>query len=160
MSKNNGCLLALLELLFEGSQKESSQLPYRCRNYLLSKAERSFYGVLDTVVGSDCLIFAKVRMSDILTVPGGADKWQTHMNRIQSKHVDFLLCDAEKVQPLCAIELDDSSHRKHRRKERDKFVDEAFAAAGLKLIRVRAQKSYNVDEIRAQLGEIRKSYKK
>ena len=92
-------------------------------------------------------------MSDVLKVRKGADNWQSHFNKIQSKHVDFLLCDSDRVRPVCAIELDDSSHRRAKRRKRDKDVDRFFRAAGLPLVRIPAQKSYNTKEVHAKLND-------
>lgn len=73
---------------------------------------------------------------------------QAHFNKIRSKHIDFLLCDKESMAPLYAIELDDISHEKESRIERDLFVDSALEAAGLKFERFKVQKSYSVVDIK------------
>ena len=49
---------------------------------------------------------------------------------------------------MLAIELDDASHRKTSRKRRDEFVDLALEAAQLPLLRVRAQKDYDPQELK------------
>lgn len=159
MAENNGCLVVVVDLLKEvlgGEGKDVSreeETPYESRDYLLTRAERSLYGVLDNILDSNYIIFAKVRMSDVLKVRKGAEKWQSHFNRIQSKHVDFLLCDSDRVRPVCAIELDDSSHGKKRRRKRDKDVDAFFESAGLPLVRIPAQESYNTKRVYAALSE-------
>lgn len=58
---------------------------------LLSPAERSFFGVLQQVVASEYLIFAKVRLADVVRpVRGGSRSvWQSAFNRISGKHVDL-----------------------------------------------------------------------
>lgn len=71
------------------------------------------------------------------------------MNRIDRKHVDFLLCDRDTLRPLAGIELDDASHRQARRQERDRFVESVFRAVGLPLLRARARHAYNVVEVAA-----------
>jgi len=147
--KPKGCLLALLGLLGGASpdREESEALPYEKQDYLLSKAERSFFGVLERVTRGKYLVFAKVRLADVVLVPSDTPSRQSHFNRIQSKHVDFLICDMAEVRPLLAIELDDSSHQKDRRKTRDAFVESALEAAGLPLLRVPVQKAYSAEEI-------------
>jgi very-short-patch-repair endonuclease len=123
--------------------------PYRKTDRLLSPAERSFFGVLQHAVDSDLCIFAKVRLSDLLWLPKGTEKRQTYLNRIQSKHIDFVLCDSDTTAPRLLIELDDSSHRRASRKDRDAFVDEAVRAAGLPILRVSPKRSY----VPQQLGQ-------
>jgi hypothetical protein len=51
------------------------------------------------------------------------------------------------MQPLLGVELDDASHARKDRAERDDFVDNAFAAAGLPLLRIPAQRAYNTREL-------------
>jgi len=68
---------------------------------------------------------------------------QGYRNKIDRKHVDFLLCDPATMKPRCGVELDDSSHARRDRQDRDEFVDQVFAVAGLPLVRVPAQAAYN-----------------
>ena len=141
-----GCLGILLKL-FGVKAPAKQQLPYARKDYLFSRAERSFFGALQQVVGSELLIFAKVRLGDLLYIKKGTENRQSFFNRIQSKHVDFVLCEPGEVRPALVIELDDSSHDKASRQARDAFVDDALAAAGLPILRVRAKSGYNPDEL-------------
>jgi hypothetical protein len=136
---------------FSEDSEAAEALPYRRKDFLFSKAERSFFGVLEHVAGDSYLLFAKVRLADLMWLPKGTEKRQSLLNRITAKHVDFVLCSRDTVRPLVAIELDDSSHQRQSRVQRDAFVDEALAAAGLPLVRVRAQAAYNVGEVRTQI---------
>ena len=148
--ERTGCLAAILKL-FMGPKPAATALPYRRRDYLLTKAERSFYGALCQAVGQDHLVFAKVRVADLLWMPKGTEGRQSHFNKIQSKHADFVLCDTEQVRPVLVIELDDSSHSTDKRVARDNFLDEAFRVAGLPILRVRCQSGYNIAELREQI---------
>ncbi|MEX0775328.1 MAG: DUF2726 domain-containing protein [Phycisphaeraceae bacterium] len=149
-----GCLWAILRIFRGGAARGASeQLPYRRRDYLLSRAERSFFGVLGQALGAQYLIFAKVRLADLLWMPRGTQQRQAHFNRIQSKHVDFLLCDRASVRPLLVIELDDASHDEPDRRERDNFLDAALQAAGLPVIHVPAQATYNTNHVRQNITE-------
>jgi hypothetical protein len=149
-----GCLFAILKLFGIAPRGPvAPSLPYRRKDYLLSKAERSFFGVLQQVVADQYLIFAMVRIADLVYIPRGTEKRQSHFNRIQSKHIDFVLCDKDAVRPLLAIELDDSSHKRKDRQDRDSFVDSALQAAGLPLLRVPARKAYNPDNLRQSIRD-------
>jgi very-short-patch-repair endonuclease len=119
----------------------SSSSPYQTTP-LLTPAERSFFGVLEHALRGRYTIFAKVRMADVLTVRHGVEARQAQLNRIVSKHIDFLLCDPHDLAPVLAIELDDRSHRRTSAQARDAFVDEALAGAGLPLLRVPAGRAY------------------
>ena len=134
--------------------KGSARLPYRKSEHLLTPAERSFFGVLGQAIDNDLYIFAKVRLSDLLWLPQSTKNRQSYMNRIQSKHVDFVLCDSATTQPRLLIELDDSSHQRARRRSRDAFLDEAVRRAGLPILRVPAKRSYAPEELRQLISSL------
>src|ERR1700752_312435 len=98
--------------------------PYRKKDCLLTPAERSFYEVLQRVAGDDMQVFAKVRLVDLVWLPKGTQNRQAHLNRVMSKHVDFVLCNRKTVSPVLVIELDDSSHNMSHRQGRDAVVND------------------------------------
>lgn len=150
-----GVLLAIAigVVLILAQQKRAgggaSAFGYRRKPYLLSKAERSFYGVLTQAVGDKALIFSKVRVADVLAPQKGLNRsnWQQAFNKISAKHVDFLLCDPHDCAVKLAIELDDASHGSAKRQKRDAFLERACESAGLPLMRIRAARGYGVAEI-------------
>ena len=75
-------------------------------------------------------------------------------NRIQQKHVDFLLCDPATMRPLAGIELDDASHARADRQERDAFVEQVFTASALPLVRFPAQRAYTLAEVEGKLSVV------
>jgi hypothetical protein len=75
-------------------------------------------------------------------------------NRIDRKHVDFLLVRSGDLAPLAGIELDDRSHEAPERQARDAFVDAVFASAGLPLLHAAAQKTYDPAELRTKIDEL------
>lgn len=126
--------------------------PYRIRDDFLSPAEHSFYHVLKSVVGPRLLICPKVSLSDLFFVKSSDPReYRVHTNKIDRKHVDFVLCDPQTLTPVAGIELDDKSHARADRRQRDTFVEGVFAAAGLTLLRVRVQRGYQTQEIKALL---------
>lgn len=122
--------------------------PYRRRDDFLSPAERSFFGVLNQVVGMNTFICPKVNLADLFCVPSrDASEHRIYINKIDRKHVDFMLCDPMTLMPILGIELDDRSHQRADRQQRDHFVENVFAAAGLPLVRVPVKRGYAVQEI-------------
>lgn len=154
-SEPQGCLAAILRLFgirLGGTQTETDeQLPYRLRDDFLSPAELSFYGVLQLAVKDRATITTKVNLADVFFVARPTHN-QSYRNKIDRKHVDFLLCDSGTMKPRCGIELDDSSHARHDRQERDQFVDAVFQAAGLPLVRFSARASYDPNALAAELA--------
>jgi very-short-patch-repair endonuclease len=124
--------------------------PYGIRDEFLTPAELSFHHVLRSVLSSDATIAMKVRLSDLLFTRQPNSN-QGAMNRIHMKHVDFVICETATMKPRLAIELDDATHGRSDRKERDEFVDEAFKAAGLPVLHVKAAHGYNPPQLFADI---------
>lgn len=122
--------------------------PYRVRDDFLSPAEKSFYQLLNKMMAPHFTVFTKVSLADIFFVVRPNDNRSAY-NRINRKHVDFLICDPQTISPLFAIELDDRSHERADRIERDEFVDEVFSAANLPLLHIPLRTSYNTSELGA-----------
>ena len=146
-------LVLLLLVVFWTRSKRGKALPYDLQEALFSPAECSFLGVLDLAVGDKARVFAKVRVADVLTPQAGLgqSKWQQHFNKISAKHLDYLLCHPADLSFICAIELDDSSHRHQKRKARDLFLKTACDSAGLPLLQIPASAHYQVEELREQI---------
>lgn len=144
-----GALLATL-LLVRFLRRES-YCPYHRRGELLTINERKFYFALRQAITDEYAIFAMVRIADLLKVESGATQRQAWQNRINAKHVDFVLCDVDTLEVVLAIEVDDRSHQRPDRQRRDEFVDDAFQAAGLSLLRVPARSAYSPREIQEQI---------
>jgi len=141
-------ILAVIVIAF--FKIKNTSFPYIKKEYLLSEAEKKFYFVLVKILGNDYLIFPKVRMADLFYMPKMSNsRFYHYFNKIQSKHVDFLICDKENIRPLLAIELDDSSHYKMDRILRDKLVDKIFEGAKLPIYHVAVSPNYSsaVEEI-------------
>jgi hypothetical protein len=137
----------LLRNLLGKRSPSSDGLPYKKKDYLLTAAERSFYEVLCSIMDNQLHVFPKVRLVDLVYLPKGVENRQGHINRVMSKHVDFVLCDRQNIAPLLVIELDDASHEREDRKERDAFLDKALAAASLPILHVAAKRTYAPKEL-------------
>jgi hypothetical protein len=142
----------LLKLRFK---PESLEYPYHKAHSLFTPAERSFLGVLEKAVGEKGKVLGKVRLADVVSPITGLSRSdrQKAFNRIGSKHVDFVLCKKDDLSPICAIELDDNSHKKSERKSRDDFLEKALSAAAIPFIRFAVRASYNLQEVRSQIAE-------
>lgn len=130
-----------------------ASLPFKLRDDFLSPAELSFYQVLSSVTGDRATICAKVNLADLFFVATGDHrKNRAIANRIDRKHVDFLLCEPKTMRPLAGIELDDKSHNRADRKTRDELVEEVFANAGLPLLRMPVKQGYARADVEELIG--------
>lgn len=111
--------------------KQENELSFVARPDLFSAADRSFYGVLDQALGGEYRIFGKVRLGDLVEPAKGLTKSQstTARNRLNQKHVDFVLCRYDTLAVVAVIELDDASHGRKDRSDRDDFVDKPLLPA-------------------------------
>jgi len=139
---------SIIKTILNKKKPEPQNYPYE-KQSLFTPAERSFLGVLEQTVNGQYRIMGKVRLSDIVKVKGSMNKssWQNAFNRIQSKHVDFVACDPATLNVQFIIELDDSTHNKSNRQERDQFIDNTLKAAGIPIFHITAKKSYSVQDI-------------
>lgn len=121
---------------------------------LFTPAERNFLRALDRAVGNDARVFGKVRVADVLSVRNGLSSrsnW-TAFARISGKHFDYVLCDKEELIVLCVIELNDKSHERRDRRDRDELLRRACTEAGMPLIEVPAARNYDLQKLRAAIG--------
>lgn len=59
------------------------------------------------------------------------------LGRIQSKHIDFVICD-QNLYVKGIVEIDDNSHNRQDKQQRDLFIDELLTSVGYTVIRTRA----------------------
>ena len=138
------------DFLYDKDKKPADEIeyPYVVRDDFLSPAEHNFYFVLKSVVSDNVLICPKVSLGDLFHAKtSDASKFRIYRNKIDRKHVDYLLCDPKTIKPILGIELDDKSHQRGDRQTRDEFVENVFKAARLPLVRIPVKHSYSTNEI-------------
>jgi len=119
-------------------QDEEEYLPYHAKLYFFSRSEKEFFNILNSQVDAiRYTIFPKVRIGDFIEVDYNDRYNRTWRNKIQSKHIDFLVWDLVEGKIALAIELDGDSHNTTKMMDRDDFVNKLYKKIGLKLVRVR-----------------------
>lgn len=136
----------------KGKSKGAISYPYVPAQSLFTKNEQAFLRVLEQAAG-DYRVFGKIRVADVIGVRKGlsGSERQSALNRISQKHLDFVLCHSHDLSVYCAVELDDKTHERADRKNRDELLEKALAAAEVPLVRVLSRRSYDADEIKALL---------
>lgn len=128
---------AVYNILMQKLSATNYREAYQAR-YLLTKRELQEYFKLKQYADArGWLICPKVRLFDLIEPKKGAAKRQTLINKIQSKHVDFVLVD-QSMKLIGVLELDDSTHDRADRKQRDSFVRDALEGAGITMIQTRS----------------------
>lgn len=136
------------------SDKSSQYVNIYYKSSLLTKPEATFYNILKYKCDmNELTICPKVRLEDFIKVHDIREK-QSYRGRIKSRHVDFLICD-QYLNPLCGIELDDSSHNTWKARKADKFKNELYQAINLPLYRVRTGTNFesHINQIVSDIKE-------
>lgn len=108
------------------------------------------------------MINGKTRLADLIQVDKQqwGPQWQAQFNRISRKHVDFVILEKSSSAILGIIELDDSSHQRLDRQNRDRFVDRALERAGIPILHYPCLREYSLTDLQnalqAQFGIIAK----
>lgn len=116
------------------NQNNNQNFPYQAVS-LLTEREHNFFRVLKVIADRNNMdVLMKVRLADLVKVSDRVPKneFYTYFNKISAKHIDFILIDGTKVVTL--IELDDSTHNRKDRIERDNFVNEIVTKCGYRII--------------------------
>ena len=147
-----GLLLLLAVGLYLLQRVQGPQrLPYRPVDSLLTPAEMRFYVTLRQVVGARFLIMVKVRLADLVHITATGKDWWRGFAPIASKHADFVLADPQTLAPLLVVELDDSTHQRADRRDRDSKVDAVLASVNLPILHIPVRKSYDPGVLAEQI---------
>lgn len=120
-----------------GNAPKQTIAAYR-KKYLLTKNEYSFYQKIKPIIQEKNLrVLCKIRLADLIEPEPNKNQkeWYAAFNRIKSKHIDFAIA-TENVKVIVLVELQDNTHQKSDRKERDEFVNTAVTRAGYILLSV------------------------
>lgn len=136
--------------------------PYHRKN-LLTQNEYRFYQRLKAITEPlNLQILAKIRLADLIEVNKGLEnkQWGMYFGKIKAKHIDFAI--AEDMKIIALVELDDYTHQRADRQERDIFVNDVLAQTGYVLIRTYGdiQQIKNFLESRENYININKEYEK
>lgn len=153
--------LLLLEaaILYFKKRYKSSNRYYATayqKRLLLTKHEwKNYMSIRDALEAQGLYVCPKVRLLDLVEPKRGAGEYyQSLLNKVQSKHVDFTVCD-ERLNVLLILELDDSSHDATDRKKRDAFVDAVLEGAGYQILHSRDFQA-DLPEIQAVIRKVRR----
>lgn len=117
--------------------------PYRLCERVLTTPEAQFFESLHAVIPDGFHVLTKVRLSDVLNVSYGAgDRGEAHA-RINSKRLDFVVCDRAHL-PVLAILLGEPDDRRNR-----EFIERICDKVGLRVETVAAQPAYSFGQVQA-----------
>ena len=131
--------------------EEKAKYRYNRKNFFLTRAEHECYDALVEAVGAEYRIFAQVHLPTLVDHTVRGQDWRAALAHINRKSVDFVLCDKAYLSPKLAIELDDKSHERLDRQERDREVERILHEANVPLLRLENRGSFNASELAQQI---------
>ena len=135
-------------------EKQKTVYKYTAKKFFLTASEHEFYNVLGQAVGKDYRIFAQVHLPTIIEHKIVGQNWKAAFSHINQKSVDFVLCDKDNISPVLAIELDDKSHERPDRVERDIVVERILQQAGVPLLRIEHSRRMDQTNLLAQINAL------
>ncbi|MBV9391236.1 MAG: DUF2726 domain-containing protein [Verrucomicrobia bacterium] len=121
---------------------------------LLTPAEQRFYETLDQAVDGQYHILSKVRIADMFELQSSSGSARQRLFwSIACKHIDFLLVEHQNFRPVAGLELDDNTHQRPDRRNRDQLLDELFAQANIPLLRFRIERAYREKDVLLKIRE-------
>ena len=140
------------EQLKKEKSKFNYQNQYYKKNCILTKTELIFYKQLLNITNKmNLTLLTQIPIYEIVKTKNTIYKG-INFNKIRSKSIDFVITTNE-LQPIICIELDDYSHKRIDRIERDIFVNHLFNDLEIKLLRINVNKIYNFDKIEYYINE-------
>lgn len=133
--------------------EEKAKYRYNRKNFFLTRAEHECYDALVEAVGTEYRIFAQVHLPTLVDHTVRGQDWRAALAHINRKSVDFVLCDRAYLSPKLAIELDDKSHERPDRQERDREVERILREAGVPLLRLENRGSFSPSELTQKIKE-------
>lgn len=121
--------------------RNSKEGTYKANKYLLSSAENDFYQYLLKVIPAGFAVMSKVRVEDIVSTVRDRN-YIFGRNKIRAKHVDFLIMAQSTGIIRGVIELNDRSHLRTDRQDRDQFLESVFITCGIPILWVPVTKYY------------------
>ena len=118
----------------DGDVVEKPYLPYSKKPYFLTNNEREFFAKIEKIIENRYSVFPQVHYCKIIYAEGRQNFKNPWFNKIDRKSADFVLFDKNTISPVLVIEIDDSSHNRTDRRERDVFINSVLEKCGIPII--------------------------
>ncbi|MBR0238906.1 MAG: DUF2726 domain-containing protein [Thermoguttaceae bacterium] len=163
-----GKLENILESFLGRKKSESDQVSgsdrgtdnYKRKSCILTQTENDFYGQLCNALyyaGLRVIVWPQVNVSSIIeSVGSDSQQRMKAFNRICRKSIDYVIVNQKTRETILCIEMDDYTHNRNSRKERDDFINSIFSSVGIPLFRIIAEPNYNFNEIVSTVKQMMK----
>lgn len=117
------------------------------KDSLCTQNEKNLLEALKKAVPSGFMIHCQVSLISLIE-----PKEFKNRSKFWAKRMDYVITD-EKTNIVCVIELDDSSHHKKKRQERDSFIESVLDGKH-PLVRFKTKSFYKADEVGEKLENL------
>lgn len=138
-------VLALILIIARYLYKKSKEPNYFVKDRLLTDTELAYYNVIRELIDSRFIILPQINLASVLDKKGGGN-FRTELFR----NIDFGVFDGE-LHPIFLIEINDNTHLRRDRKERDKRVNKICKKAGIPLVTFWVRDGINKSEMYREL---------
>lgn len=137
--------LILVTLILRFIIKRKKRPIYEVKQSLMSATEVEYYKILNALLGSNYLVYPQINLATVIDKksPKG---YRTELFR----NADFGVFDYN-FRPLLLIEINDNSHFRRDRAERDERVQEICKNAKLPIVTFWVKDGFDVEFMRRQL---------
>jgi hypothetical protein len=117
---------------------------------LLAEDETALYNLLRMVVQERYLVFAQVPLCSFLAVDGVGKERSQVLRHLALKRVDFALVHPGSCQVEQVVQIEPQSPELHQA-ESQQIIESMLEAAGIKLMKLQAKKSYPLAQLATRL---------
>jgi hypothetical protein len=118
---------------------------------VFTETELSLYNLLQMAVQDRYLVLAQIPLWSCVSVETPEKTRSGLLNHLALKRVDFALVHPGTRHVEQVVQIDDASADPSQ-VERQRVIESILDAAGIKLVQVRAKKSYTIPELTGLLG--------
>ena len=145
-----GFLIKLLNDI--NANNNDNNIKYLTKQSPMTDTEIKFIKELKKITDvNNLIILPQVQLQSIFYTINNKDI--SSFNKIKSKSIDFAIVDNNYNYKLF-IELDDYTHNRKNRIQRDQFINELFKTYNLKLKRIKVQNNYNIEDLKNIIKEV------
>ena len=143
-------IIALCALALPFQRKSAKNIyNYRAKSKIMTSAEMRFHTkLLEVFTDNRYYVYPQVHLATFLEHKIKGQNWKGAFLHINGKSIDFLIVRKDNLSVVCAIELDDYTHDRVDRIERDKEIERIFEQAKIPLIRFRDSRISSEDLIK------------
>lgn len=147
-----GFLIKILNDINKKNNNDNNIIKYLIKKNPMTDTEIKFVKELKKITDiNNLIILPQVQLQSIFYTINNKDI--TSFNKIKCKSIDFAIVDSDYNYKLF-IELDDYTHNRKNRIQRDQFINELFKTYNLKLKRIKVQNNYNIENLKNIIKEV------